>query len=863
MDKERGSQFRKWDLHIHSLYSISVDYGENNQNREDKEKLFLETLNSNQIEVVGLTNYFKFTDEDFAFKKYLEKNGITVFLNLEVRLSNVNKEKMFIDYHILFDNTLEEQVIKNLLGELRADTQSTKKSFNMLGDAEIRDEATVSFENLLDVLSKNEALRNRYIKGFLSRGHGSATSEGENAPKTHTLYRQVCINSDLLIHSSCDDSTHCSDSKCSHNNLQIDRYYWLKNAPYKKTLVQTSDAHGFSKIGTKYSWIKADKTFEGLKQIIFEPENRVSLDKNKPRITYDELVIDKIIYNDKEIYFSENLNAIIGGRATGKSTLVNSIVNKFSSDTTGNIFENVNLQVLWRDGSENYTRKIEYIPQEYMYVISGNKEKFNELINGIIQEKRLDDAIVKYESDCRNTNTHIQQLLNEYIQKKQNLSELVQPEIEKKLTLDRIGEIKSILEQMLSEHNFTPEEKSDFNSMNEEIENNQLEINNVEQYKHNLEMIKLNEVGIDFSGFELDEESKIKLTNEINEINEYAKTKMEAKINSIIVLYNQKCLELSKKNTDIKESDIYKRGEAFSKKNTEFLNKKKELEIEKSNLLLIEDFDLKKSNLERELTETKETILEEYSKYQQYRNNLQTTFEIKEVDLEIKIVFEMKKLEDEFSYIDARGRKREDFFSALKTDFENEARKIFENETFTYNNGKTSINLINHFFNTNFFKYDYKVFYQGDEFQQMSPGKKSFVVLKLLLEFSEKKSPVFIDQPEDNLDNRAIYEELTKYIYETKRNRQLFIITHNPNIVVGADSENIIIANQHSSDSQNDNNIKFDYINGSLENTKLRDENENVVLKRQGIREHVFEILEGGREAFEKREQKYNLKNDH
>ena len=46
----------------------------------------------------------------------------------------------------------------------------------------------------------------------------------------------------------------------------------------------------------------------------------------------------------------------------------------------------------------------------------------------------------------------------------------------------------------------------------------------------------------------------------------------------------------------------------------------------------------------------------------------------------------------------------------------------------------------------------------------MSPGKKAFIVLKLILDFCDSKIPVLIDQPEDSLDNCAIYNELTAYI---------------------------------------------------------------------------------------------------
>ena len=88
-----------------------------------------------------------------------------------------------------------------------------------------------------------------------------------------------------------------------------------------------------------------------------------------------------------------------------------------------------------------------------------------------------------------------------------------------------------------------------------------------------------------------------------------------------------------------------------------------------------------------------------------------------------------------------------------------------------------------------------------------------------------------------------------------KKERQIILVTHNPNIVVGADAENVIVANQHSEDSPNTHGIQFDYTNGSLENTYTK--NVKYTLEKQGIREHVVEILEGGKEAFEKREKKY------
>lgn len=142
----------------------------------------------------------------------------------------------------------------------------------------------------------------------------------------------------------------------------------------------------------------------------------------------------------------------------------------------------------------------------------------------------------------------------------------------------------------------------------------------------------------------------------------------------------------------------------------------------------------------------------------------------------------------------------------------------------------------------------------------MSPGKQAFVILKLLLDFSDKTCPILIDQPEDSLDNRAIYSDLVKYIRGKKKKRQIILVTHNPNVVVSADAENVIVANQQGNDSYNENDNKFQYVNGALENSFPKNLKSRTVLSSQGIREHVCEILEGGKEAFEKRERKYGFK---
>ncbi|RZG69619.1 hypothetical protein EXE26_04930 [Acinetobacter junii] len=163
------------------------------------------------------------------------------------------------------------------------------------------------------------------------------------------------------------------------------------------------------------------------------------------------------------------------------------------------------------------------------------------------------------------------------------------------------------------------------------------------------------------------------------------------------------------------------------------------------------------------------------------------------------------------------------------------------------------------FFDKSWFKFKYDVVYDGDNYNSMSQGKKAFVVLKMSLDCSDSKCPIIIDQPEDDLDNRAIYSELVAYLKTKKSKRQIILVTHNANVVVNADSELVVVANQHGSQSPNNFDKKFQYKYGSIECLIKSATNNPSTLERKTIKEHICEILEGGDKAFKLRERKYNL----
>jgi len=157
------------------------------------------------------------------------------------------------------------------------------------------------------------------------------------------------------------------------------------------------------------------------------------------------------------------------------------------------------------------------------------------------------------------------------------------------------------------------------------------------------------------------------------------------------------------------------------------------------------------------------------------------------------------------------------------------------------------------------FDIEYDLMQGDDRLLQMSPGKRGIILFQLFLQLSHATTPILIDQPEDNLDNRTVYLELNNFIKRKKLDRHIIIVSHNANLVVSTDSEEIIVANQHGENREALNaKCRFEYITGSLEN-KFEDSKQSGILCQKGIRNHVCEILEGGEEAFKKREQKYSL----
>ncbi len=119
----------------------------------------------------------------------------------------------------------------------------------------------------------------------------------------------------------------------------------------------------------------------------------------------------------------------------------------------------------------------------------------------------------------------------------------------------------------------------------------------------------------------------------------------------------------------------------------------------------------------------------------------------------------------------------------------------------------------------------------------LSAGERGMLLLVFYLALSKDNMPLIIDQPEDNLDNQSVYNRLVPCIIEAKKNRQVIIVTHNPNIAVACDAEQIIYCEIDKSKTE------ITYLSGSIEDLS--------------IRKKVIDVLEGTEPAFDLRKSKY------
>ena len=898
---EMGSVWRKWDLHVHTP-KTKLDNQYKAPDGVDLWDYFCEKIEKSDVDVFGITDYFS-VENYFTFiekfkAKYPESRKV-FFPNIEYRIDSKNSKGEHIQFHVVFSN--EEPILKRLkdfLTRLKlVSTDNDKLTNRYCKDDDLKEisheKAMVKIDDLKDQL-KNDFANDEYLIAGVINGYGSFRPSGEKDGRGAEYAKELDKKCDFFF----------GNSKNTEFYLNAG-IYGTERKKYKldpKPVLYGCDAHSFEildrKLGKSFAeqngknneyseitWIKADPTFQGLRQIICEPEGRVKIRANKPdeKSGYSVIKSTEIIsqFCRQKILFNSNLNAIIGGRSTGKSTLLQLIAHRINpniKDIDNSIVTNSQedeVSITWQDDEENKDRDIDFFEQGYMFKIANEKDQKNTLIRDIVKDQSHKNPIDAYEKFCSANERTIYTDLHDLFQLQDDLNN-------KAVELKEKGDENGLRKEILSLQNSIQESQQNNNFSNDYFNQYTLLNSEILGFEQHIKKLKNDhsEV-IELKNEDLFDKSFTHKFNQLSNLNSENVEKIlhqvkkdtirswQNKLSNVLTDIDNKIGECDNKIQDKKSTYIFKNGNAQLEHNKQYKELCERLKVEERKLSDILSLKDRITSIEKQKEALFSKVINDHAHFASKLGELISSFSLAHDDIEIKVgnIFHAAECQDTLKeFINLKSHDMRNFVGSWGKKYHGNVKESIKNflkksldGSFDLKANKDTEGLAKALLARNWFSISYELTYQNDTFDDMSHGKKAFVILKLLLEFSKKNCPILIDQPEDSLDNRAIYNELVTYLKEKKKKRQIILITHNANIVVNADAEEVIVANQHGENSKNKNNIKFQYISGSLEKTTAKS-NSEYVLKSQGIREHVCEILEGGAEAFKKREDKYAIR---
>lgn len=943
----RGSEWRKWDLHVHTKGTNKNDQF-SLSNMEDFLYEFFKKAIEKEISAIGITDYFSidryrdvvnyqeniddkkdgdgkqlFNEDE---RKYIK--NIFLFPNIELRMLPSTDKGRLINIHFIFNPKFVTKLENDFFGELKNqdDFKMNRQGIidygkklkpnitdNGIAYREGINKFTLDVKTIKNLLDKNSEIEENSIVVV-----SNSSSDGASGLQKHY---DLFENEDGGLDGVRKTIYEISNAIFSANPKDIKFFLGRKsqgtdgynNDVYLKDIEEVidrvgslkpclvgSDAHKESDLFAKFTWIKADLTFEGLKQIIYEPEERVKIQENKPEEKSGYQVIDRIeIYHQdfqekkeneetieeyKTIFLNPNLNTIIGGRSTGKSILLGAIAKKLNSDKevkldnteySQYIDEIVSsMKIFWKDGDENSTRDIEYFPQSYMYQLAKDSNELNKLVeNIIIQDANKKTKIEAYQSFSSDNNSKIIEDINKLFKAKSTIDSIQKSMTEigdKEGVTKEKEKLSTELESLKAKIQITSNELISYSNLKNEYDKNISSIREIEQQKISLSALKslsiINDISLNL--IDLTEDIRDQVNRVYLDLKQRYSEEWNEKIETILVQKETEIVRIKERNESIEKDELYLKGKSVIDSNQQYKEKEEKYKIENSKLEKITELEKQRDEYDNFINSLKSSIIENSKKYYTELQRIQNELSVSSGRLKITATINTdfpKYKNILYSSINQQGvqgkqiieksiNTTQELFEDISSMFE-----LLLSNSITLKGGYDNQKLIKELLGTNFFNISYEIEYDTDKFKAMSEGKKAFIILMLLLDFSKKECPILIDQPEDDLDNRAIYNELVTYIKSKKKERQIIIVTHNSNIVIGADSELVIVSNQQGVNSPNKNNRKFDYIFGSIESSMEKDNTIREILYSQGIRQHICEILEGGETAFKNREKKYGF----
>jgi DNA repair ATPase RecN len=1007
----KGSEWKKCDLHVHTPFSyLGNQFGDDFD--EYVKQLFKKALEKD-IVVIGITDYFtiegykklknEYLNNDEKMKrlgfgdKEIKEIGQTLLLpNIEFRLNKLVGSNR-INFHVIFSdevsiNNIEENFLREIkfvyegapqnedekrplsISNLKSLGERLKREHNQFSSKEDIEvgmmTAVVDDTEIFKILSNRRSIFEGKYLTFVPADEDLSEISWDS--QDHNVRKVIIQKSDGFFSSN----QGTREFGLGHKHPSIEKF--LEEFKTLKPCIWGSDAKSYEKLFEpdlkRYTWIKADPTFEGLKQIIYEPEERVYIGEEPPqKIERDKIIKSLTISNsnqwfedNKPVPLNEGLVSIIGGKGTGKTAVLDLIAYATKSyrcyekdEIKSKSFlkkayeelKNMKIKVEWVEGGSDEIIiaekleeavkecKVRYLPQDFidqlcseigkteleeqienvifqkiapedkasftdfksfkeaqLRVINDKKDRFAKQIEKINLEIYEHNKLTKSKDSKNEEIKKTETLIKKYEQEMKNISDSLKASDEQKEILKNIGSLtdkKSQIEKAISELNIKIQKIDEIK-------------NEIDKFSEDARIF-IQKLKTDFEkvGFTQEDIREIKIVlypenikeildirkEEINDIREKSKGELNGINEEIKSLESKITLEKSKQDM-IKEinkslSELKKKKDSLNSDIERIKIAEKELKksLENRPSLFVNFFDLifEEKKVLKQIYQPLESILKKRAEENEklFDFTVKFNFDIENMAKEgdslidhsnkgrfIRSTWESLKIELEKLKLNINLNNEklssEDRKSIVK--FLEEIQNLFlqdtQGQSYTIasqlKKEYTEQNFDNWLYFTKYYNISYSIKFSDIELQNLSPGVKGVALLILFLELDrDDKRPILIDQPEENLDNRSVYITLMRYFREAKKRRQVIIVTHNPNLVVNADSEQIIVANFDKGLEKQSS--RMHYVGGSLENT-FKNNLCPTVLEKQGIREHVCEILEGGEEAFKRRENKYQIK---
>ena len=893
----RGSNWRKWDLHVHTPLSIEQEYGgENGWDRYFDE---LRALPS-EIEVVGINDYL-FLDGYWRIKAEWEAGrlpNIKLLLPvIELRIDKfggAGNQLSRANFHVIFSNDIDAEIEPQFLhslsttgyqiGDYTWDRRPTREAVEELG-REIKarvpegvappngsnlkvghDNVNITIQSIRSAL-KNSVFRGKTLSGVGLSEWNDIRWDGSTAEKKSLIDR-------------CDFVFTASPSveryKSSKQNL-------IDNAVNSR-LIHASDAHYFSdsdqdnRLAKTYTWIKSDPTFEGLKQSLYEFESRVRVSENRPVVPVNQ--IEKVTFNfpqnaelksntakdtfcfrgEHEFWFSPYFTAIIGGRGSGKSTLLNLVAESIKSGSS-NFFkqkelipDSINIQESIDNNGVTDPEKVEFLEQNEIEKFAVDYKSFTEAIYQRIFKLDTQNKLKEAETDAK-------KLQEDYLSYKKKIERKHELHKQKQVLESQLSTQKSIVDS------FTD---IDYIILNDELKE-------LTTLKQALESSKKR-----FSEFNNDIQEALDNVSEIE--------KEPEQYNEFDLIFSDFFEKVQTLKNSVQNNPILPEGETNIRSLSDQISNKK-IEIEEfldskghslENLKDVSGATERIASLESQLTEIRQSLnrLESETEEEPYKRDLIEVFQteinqvLEPINEKLTVQNEqVKPIRIEFKFDDhhftneirydliqeiknyTEEKVREDYIASRLEDVNFKELDLKEDILNVINeDGAVTTSVMKEYFNDPlkfdllriFIEYEllelrkygrFNIYYDNRILENNSFGQRCTATLVILLLLGN--TPIIIDEPEAHLDSKLIAEYLVDLIKEKKPGRQIIFATHNANFVVNGDADLIHCLN--------------------IDDTSKITHSNSITIEAIEDRPSLL-ALEGGKEAFERRENRYGLR---